>query len=90
MNREVCVRFGSLPIGTVFYRIAREKDPADRRRRILARRRYTKTRHGSIAGFASSGGDEHRLEHSWRVYISADDLRLMVAVARNVAKAASE
>ncbi len=79
--------FGALPIGTGFTITCREKDPADRRRWIYVPRRFEKTRHGSIAGFARQYGlaterSERRFDHYTRVTVY-DDLRLIVRVLRH-------
>lgn len=72
----LCVPFGSLPIGARFERTVWEKDPRDRRRRILVRWRYIKDTHGVSAGFARGNHGDWRSDHHYPVYIDAADIRL--------------
>ncbi len=75
--------FGSLPIGARFFIVVRVRDLRDRRHKVSVREHYTKTRHGSIAGFAKGPMHEDRFEHAHLVGIDADDHRLLITCTAN-------
>lgn len=80
---DLQVKFGALPIGTVFERsVWARNTTGDRRRKDLHRWRYQKTSHGTIAGFAQGAQGTWHAEHNWPVYIDSSDFRLVIECAR--------
>ena len=85
---RVVTTFGAIPNGTTFDRMCKEKDPADRRRRIYRSRSFVKQGQGTEAGFATKvdSGNGHRDSVRFSLYdrvtIDTTDLRLLVQIKR--------